>query len=72
MAHPLAIIGHHNGANGMKAGDRVQHTLDGRMGIADEFLHDGDAFVTWEDGSHDTVKWNHLIPLPPSSKIKEP
>ena len=34
---------------GMKASDRVRHTVDGRTGVADEFLHDGDAFMTWDD-----------------------
>ena len=60
--HPLALTGHRNGANGMKAGDRVIYTIDGRCGVADEFLHDGDAFVTFDDGSYETVKWNHLLP----------
>jgi hypothetical protein len=44
----------------MRAGDRVRYMLDGRIGRADEFLSDGDAFVTWEDGTYGTVKWNHL------------
>jgi chemotaxis protein histidine kinase CheA len=43
----------------MQAGDRVIH-IDGRRGVADEFLHDGDAFVSWDDGTFDTVKWNVL------------
>jgi hypothetical protein len=60
--HPLAQTEHKNGANGMKAGDRVCYTIDGRTGIADEFLHDGDAFVTWDDGTFGTVKWYHLEP----------
>jgi hypothetical protein len=60
--HPLALTGHPNGANGMKAGDRILYTIDGRTGIADEFLPDGDAFVTWDDGSYETVHWNHLLP----------
>jgi hypothetical protein len=44
----------------MRAGDRVVYLLDGRCGVADEFLSDGDTFVTWDDGTFDTVKWNHL------------
>lgn len=60
--HPLATTGHRNGANGMKAGDRVIYTIDGRRGVADEFLHDGDAFVSFDDGTHATVKWNNLRP----------
>lgn len=63
--HPLATKGHRNGANGMKAGDRVKYTIDGRVGVADEFLSDGDAFVTWDDGTFETVKWNHLVPEKP-------
>ena len=59
--HPLALKGQ-NGANGMKAGDRIVHTIDGRQGIADEFLHDGDAFVSFDDGTFETVNWNHLVP----------
>jgi len=57
--HPLAIESR-NGANGMKAGDRVIYTIDGRHGVADEFLHDGDCFITFDNGKHETVKWNHL------------
>ncbi len=60
--HPLALKDHPNGARGMKAGDRVRYILDGRTGVADEFLSDGDAFVTWDDGTFDTVHWNHLEP----------
>lgn len=59
--HPLAHPGR-SGANGMMAGDRVLHVLDGRIGIADEFLHDGETFVTWEDGTFGTVKWRNLRP----------
>lgn len=62
MPHPMSIPGKHSGANGMKAGDRVRYRLDGRLGVADEFLHDGEAFVTFDDGKHETVKWNHLEP----------
>ena len=32
--------------------------------MAAEFLHDGDAFVTFDDGQHETVHWNHLIKEP--------
>lgn len=47
-------------AFGMKAGDRVRYRIDGRTGVADEFLSDGDAFVVWDDDTIETVKWNHL------------
>ena len=58
--HPFAQPDKRNGALGMKAGDRVRYRLDGRTGVADEFLHDGDAFITWDDGTYGTVHWNHL------------
>ena len=60
MTHPLAITPNRSGAFGMAAGDRVIYQIDGRRGVADEFLCDGDAFVTWDDGTCGTVKWNHL------------
>lgn len=62
--HPLATPGTRSGANGMKAGDRIVHTLDGRRGVADEFLHDGEAFVSFDDGGFGTVKWCNLQPEP--------
>ena len=46
--HPLAIK-NNNGANDMKAGDRIIYTIDNRHGTADEFLHDGDCFVSIEE-----------------------
>ena len=60
--HPLAQQKYRSGANGMRAGDRIIYTIDGRHGVADEFLHDGDAFVTFDDGKYETVKWHHLCP----------
>jgi hypothetical protein len=60
--HPLAYDQNKSGGNGMNAGDRVRYRIDGRTGIADEFLSDGDTFVTWDDGTFGTVKWNHLVP----------
>lgn len=61
--HPLvAFPGHCNGALGMRAGDRFVYDLDGRRGWVDEFLSDGDAFVTFDDGTHATIKWNHMSP----------
>lgn len=62
----MAFTGHANGANGMSAGDRVRYDLDGRIGVCDEFTHDGDAYMTWDDGTFSIVKWNNL------SAIKEP
>lgn len=60
--HPLAIAGNRSGAIGMVAGDRIRHLIDGRIGTADEFLHDGDTLVTWDDGTFGTVKWRNLAP----------
>lgn len=51
-----------SGANGMKVGDRVVYTLNGRRGVANEFLQDGDAEVSFDDGQPPhTVKWNYLV-----------
>ncbi len=47
------------------AGDRVEYRFENhRRGVLDEALHDGDAFVTWDDGSHATVKWCNLAKIP--------
>lgn len=62
--HQFAFTGHRSGAKGMRAPCRVVYTIDGRRGRCDEFLHDGDAFVIFDDGSHETVKWHHLEPEP--------
>jgi hypothetical protein len=43
------------------------YLIDGRTGTLDECLHDGDAFVTWDDGTFGTVRWYHLAP---SAKVK--
>lgn len=64
--HPLTFPDNRSGACGMMAGDRVTYTIDGRCGVADEFLHDGDAFVSFDDGTCETVKWNWLEPEPGS------
>ena len=62
IIHPLAWPANSSGACGMHSGDWVVYDLDGRHCRLDEALHDGDAFVTFEDGSHETVHWNHLSP----------
>lgn len=59
--HPLAEPDNRSGACGMKAGDWVRY-IDGRTGIVDEFLPDGDAYVRWDSGGYATVKWNRLQP----------
>lgn len=65
MTHPLAFPGNRSGARTMRAGDRVIYTIDGRRGVADEFLSDGDTFVSFDDGEFGNVKWNHLEPESP-------
>lgn len=69
--HPLAIqhtgrhkSGGNSGAwNEVHAGDRIIYLIDGRTGVLDECLHDGDSFVTWDDGTFGTVKWYNLAPV---------
>lgn len=61
--HPLARPGNKSGALGVKSGDRVRHVKHGGEGVADEFLSDGDVFVTWDTGHHDTVKWDAIAPV---------
>jgi hypothetical protein len=69
--HPLALKGKSGGNSGawneVHSGDHVIYLIDGRTGVLDECLPDGDAFVTWDDGGFGTVKWHHLAPL---SKVK--
>lgn len=52
---------HISGALGMQSGDWVRYTVDGRTGIAMEFLQDGDAYVMWNDGTTGCVKWHNLV-----------
>jgi len=69
--HPLAFenkSGGNSGAwNEVKNGDHVIYLIDGRTGILDECLHDGDALVTWDNGEFGTVRWHHLAPV---AKVK--
>lgn len=67
MSHPFAIVGHRNGGTNkfgqtMEAGCRVRNPFNGKVGVADEFLQDGDAYISYDDGTFDTVKWYHLEP----------
>lgn len=70
MVHPLAFRGNRGGfidGNDCRVieGDRVEYRYENhRRGVLDEALHDGDAFVTWDDGSHATVKWCNLAKIP--------
>jgi hypothetical protein len=65
MTHPFAFPGNKSGGNSGSAhevhsGDRIVCCLTERRGTLDECLQDGDAYVTWDDGTFGTVKWNHL------------
>jgi hypothetical protein len=63
-AHPFSLpMNADGGAMDMRNGDIVRYDIDGRICRLDEAMQDGDAFVTWEDGTYDTVKWNHLSGL---------
>ena len=44
----------------VSTGDVVKHNIDGRVGILKEALQDGDAYVSFTDGSNGNVKWNNL------------
>jgi len=58
-------------ALGMHSGDRVIYSMDGRHGIANEFLQDGDAYVSFDDGTQAQVKWNLLYPENPALTKRE-
>jgi hypothetical protein len=68
--HPFAIehpIGHKSAGNSgawneVCSGDQVIYLIDGRTGVLDECMHDGEAFVTWDDGTYGVIKWHHLAP----------
>lgn len=62
--HPLASPHNKSGALGMNAGDRVAYCVDDRLGYADEFTPDGDAYVSFDDGEMATVKWRSLHKVP--------
>lgn len=60
--HPYAFPDNRSGAMGVRAGERFVRLTDGRRGRLDEALPDGEAFVTWDDGTHDTIKWGRIAP----------
>lgn len=68
FAHTRPNGGNSGAWNEVHAGDHVVYLIDGRKGILDECLHDGEALISWDDGGYGTVKWYHLAP---SNKIKE-
>jgi hypothetical protein len=58
---------------GLRAGDRII-TEDGRRGTADEFLPDGEAYVSFDNGTHATVRWAQIRPEsgpPPEVVVEE-
>lgn len=68
--HPFALPHPHYKSGGtnrngqqMQSGDRIRCMITGRTGIADEFLSDGDTFISWDDGSFGTAKWYNLEPV---------
>jgi hypothetical protein len=68
--HPMALR-HRSGAMGMQAGDRVRSKIDGRTGVADEFTHDGDTYMTWDDGTHGMYNWSNLEPAPDAAVLMD-
>jgi hypothetical protein len=60
--HPLALPGNISGAAGMKAGERFTDSLSGADGTADEFLPEGIALVTFDNGLHGELKWAQMVP----------
>jgi hypothetical protein len=64
--HPGAWMPGRSGAFQLSSGDRFIYDIDGRRGWADEFTSDGDAYVCWDDGTYDIIKWNHMSPEPQS------
>lgn len=60
--HPLARPKNRSGALGMKARDRVWSKSNGCYCTADEFLPDGDAYISSPEGGYATVKWSDLSP----------
>ena len=67
--HPGAMMPGRSGAFNLSSGDRFVHDLDGRRGRADEFTSDGDAYVCWDDGTYDVIKWNHMSPEPAAPAV---
>ncbi len=68
MPHPHSFPGNKNGFHDgfdekVEEGDKVFYTVDRRIATLDEALQDGDAFVTFEDGSYGTVKWRNLVKI---------
>ncbi len=68
MTHPLAFKDNRGGftdgnGNEVREGDKVLYAIGHRRAVLHEALHDGDAFITFEDGTFGTVKWRLLCKL---------
>jgi len=69
--HPLSMPGARTGAMGMQSGDRIVGP-GGKTGRADEFLPDGEVFVSWDDGTYATLKWGQITPSPDAGEGRQP
>lgn len=65
--HPMAMVPNQNSGNGIGYQDRFIAS-DGRHGRMDEALHDGEAFVTMDDGSHEIMNWHQLRKIDDSNQ----
>ena len=49
----------------VRPGDRVEYRFGQRRGVLVDAMHDGDAWVNFDDGKGtETVKWHHLCQVP--------
>lgn len=57
--HPLALADDgKSGFYGIIAGERIR--WNGKLGYLDEALPDGDAYISLDDGTFETVRWNSV------------
>jgi hypothetical protein len=77
--HPMARPGNNSGimekpgVYALRAGDRII-SQDGRRGVADEFLQDGEAYVSFDDGTCACVRWQQISREsgpPPEVELRE-
>ncbi len=45
------------------AGDKVSYRFSYQIATLDEALQDGDAYITYEDGTKECVKWINLAKI---------
>jgi hypothetical protein len=67
--HPFAFPDNDTGALGMKSGQTLIDN-EGNICTADEFLTDGEVFVSYPDGSYSTLKWTQVRPPTPEEMDK--